>query len=396
MQVMTLNSGGSSIKFVLIDTGTGSVLLEGGVERIGSAAGGHLRRGNGAPAVSGPAAAPDHRAATAWLLDQVRAHADLSGVEAVGHRVVHAGPEYTGAVRITPEVIAALERYSPFAPLHNPPNLLGIRACLELLPGVPQVAVFDNTMHWDLPAPARTYALPRELAERHLIRRYGFHGLAIMSALEQLPDLDGRPLDQLRVVTLMLGSGTTANAFRYGRSVDVSTGLTPLEGLVQSTRSGDLDPAVILYLMRTAGYSVDQVEDLLYKRSGWLGISGRSADMVDLLRAEAEGDADAALALDVFAYRCRKYVGAYAAAMGGIDALLFTGGIGERSPAIRERICRDLEFLGIAVDPARNAACPPGGGRISPDAVPVGIYVAPARENHMIAMETERALRLGR
>lgn len=306
-----------------------------------------------------------------------------SEIGAVGHRVVHGATSFTGSVLVDEKVMAALQENIPLAPLHNPPNLAGIEAARQLFPDLPQVAVFDTGYHGTLPPFAYTYALPKEIAAKWRVRRYGFHGIAFRSITAQAASLLGKRPEELRIVSLMLGSGTTANASLYGKSIDVSTGLTPLEGLVQSTRSGDLDPALVLYLMREAGYTAEQLDKILNKESGWLGISGLSSDLREVEAAAEVGNADAKLALDTFTYRTRKYVGAYAAALGGIELLAFSGGVGEHSPLVRQRICQGLEFLGIHLDDDLNRK---GEGIISRGSVPV--VVVSANEEEIIAQDT--------
>lgn len=391
MRVFVVNAGSSSLKFAVMDTDRALEPEVRGVVALGARpaceveAKGQIR--------SEPLDHPvsDHRAAVGWALQLTRRFVDPATVEAVGHRVVHGGTEYSGAVRVDERLLEVVERCIPFAPLHNPANLAGIRACLEAFPQIPQVAVFDNAFHRDLPQAAYLYALPRALMERHGIRRYGFHGLAFASVIEQLPRWTGRPAADLRVVTLMLGSGTTANAWDRGRSVEVSTGFTPLEGLVQATRCGDVDAGLLIYLMRAEGLDADGLEDLLYRKSGWLGLSGLTADMRTLLRM-AEEHEGAKVALDVFVHRTKKYVGAYAAVMGGLDVLVFTGPVGQGSALIRQRVCEGLEFLGIALDPTRNEAADPAGAEISRPGSQVRVYALPVREEAVIAQQVTACL----
>ncbi|NLC56660.1 MAG: acetate kinase [Armatimonadetes bacterium] len=392
MKVLVLNCGGSSIKYRLYAMPQETVLAGGSVERVGLP-GARLSHqvGEAAP-VTETLECPTHAVGIqrilALLVDGPNpAVRSLAEIEAAGHRVVHAGDRYTGSVRITPDVIRALYECVALAPLHNPPNLAGIEACQEVLPGVPMVAVFDNTLHHTLPDYARAYAIPRDLAQRHGIRRYGFHGIAFRYATQRTAALLGRPLESLRLVTLMLGSGCTANAMKGGRSLDVSTGLTPLEGLMQSTRSGDLDPAVVTFLQEKEGLSAAAVNALLNRQSGWLGLSGVSADLREVRQAAAQGNDAARLALQAFTYRARKYVGAYAAVLGGLDALTFTGGVGERAPDIRAAICDDLRFLGISLDPERNAVTT-GDGLISTPDSPTPVVVVTMDEECVIARDT--------
>ena len=378
LRILVLNSGGSSIKFKVFDFPACSVYLSGHLERVGQA--NSLLEISGAKQMRWEGATLDHAAGLELISQQLQ---DLGELGAVGHRVVHGATSFTGSVLVDDDVIAALRENIPLAPLHNPPNLAGIEASRKLFGDLVQVAVFDTGYHGTLPPQAYTYALPQELAKKWRIRRYGFHGIAFRSITSQAAELLGKKPEDLKIVSLMLGSGTTANACLYGKSADVSTGLTPLEGLVQSTRSGDLDPALVLYLMREAGYTADQLDRILNRESGWLGISGISADLREVDEAAKAGHEAAKLALDTFVYRTRKYIGAYAAAMGGIDLLAFSGGVGEHSSSVRDDVCRGLEFLGISLDPALNQK---GEGIISRGSVPV--VVVSANEEEIIAQDT--------
>lgn len=378
MRILVLNSGGSSIKFKIFSLPELEVLLAGHLAQIG---GNSTLEIIGARTLSQKVPVKDHNQGIALICKELE-ELDLE-IHAIGHRVVHGATSYTGSVLIDDQVIAAIEENIPLAPLHNPPNLQGIEASRKLFPQLPQVAVFDTGFHGSLPEPAYTYALPQDLVADWRLRRYGFHGIAFRSITQQAARVIGKTPRDLRIVSLMLGSGTTANACLYGESVDVSTGLTPLEGLVQSTRSGDLDPALVLYLQREAGLSPQELDQILNKESGWLGISGLSADWQVVEQAASEGHPEAKLAFETFVYRTRKYIGAYAAAMGGIDLLAFSGGVGEHSVMVREAIGKDLEFLGIEIDPVLNEKCE---GIISRGKVPV--VVVEANEEEIIAKDT--------
>jgi acetate kinase len=357
MLVLVLNSGSSSVKYQLLDMPTGAVLVRGIAERVGTDAAVLTHEVPGGEPLALPRPLPDHAAAIALLLATLTEAGPLDSleqVEAIGHRFVHGGEAHTESCLVTDRVLATLTAHADLAPLHSPPNLDGIAACAEDLPGRPQVCVFDNGLHATLAPEAYLYALPYELYEKHRIRRYGFHGLAFRSAFERAEALLGRDWRELKIVTLMLGSGNTANACDSGRSVEVSTGFTPQEGLVQSTRAGDLDAAIVPWLMDKEGLDTGQVVDLLNRRSGWLGLSGLGQDLRDIIAAAAQGHERAQLALAVHAHRARKYVGAYAAAMGGVDLLLFAGSVGLKSPLVRASVCHGLEFLGLRLDPRRN------------------------------------------
>ena len=376
MKVLVLNSGSSSIKYELRDSVTGTVFLGGDISRIGEAD-----------------AVQDHRQALEAILHAlVAAHGgplkDLSEVDAVGHRVVHGGRHFSGPALLTPDVISKIQECAPLAPLHNPPALLCMREALRVLPDTPQVAVFDTAFHTTIPPRAHVYALPYDYYERHGIRRYGFHGISFQSVIRTADGLlDGRVKD-LKMVVAHLGNGASVTAVDGGKSVDTSMGLTPLEGLVMGTRSGDVDPGVLLHLMRELGSSPADVDRVLNKESGLLGLSGRSNDMRDVLAAAATGDQRALLALDVYCYRLKKYIGAYAAAMGGLDALVFTAGVGENSPDIRLKVCEDLRFLGIELDEEANGKARGGNAHLALAESRVKVLVIATDEERVIADET--------
>lgn len=371
MQVLVLNAGSSSLKYQLVDPATGHRALAGTIEALG--------------------AERSHDDA----LRDVLAELEGAKVDAVGHRVVHGGARFVDAVRVDDEVLAAIEAQVPLAPLHNPANLAGIRAARALLPGVPHVAVFDTAFHVRMPRRARTYAIDPELAEAHGLRRYGFHGTSHRFVAGLAAEHLRRPLAELRVVSLHLGNGASACAIEHGHSVDTSMGLTPLEGLVMGTRSGDVDPGIVLKLARELG--VDGAEAVLNGRSGLAGLSGISNDLRAIQAAAAEGDDRARLAINVFAHRARKYVGAYAAVMGGLDAVVLTGGIGENSASMRRRILQRLDFLGITLDEDRNA-----DAKVDDDAPVFDVSASHARvrtlviatnEELQIARDTEAVVR---
>lgn len=325
MRVLVLNAGSSSLKYQVIgvDNGGEQVEVKGTIERIGS-----------------PGGAADHREAVREALEQAGA------VDAAGHRVVHGGEKYRDAVRIDAEVERVIEECCALAPLHNPPNLACYRAARDLLGGVPHVAVFDTAFFQSLEPHVFLYGLPLEYYERDHIRRYGFHGTSHRYVSARAAQLLGKPPEACRLITCHLGNGCSICAVRGGRAVDVSLGFTPIEGLVMGTRCGDIDPGVVFHLMRAKGMRLDEVEDLFIRRGGLLGLSGRSNDMRDLVEAAAAGDARAQLAIDVFCYRAKKYIGAYWAVLGGADAVVFTGGIGENRAEIRRQILDGLEHLG--------------------------------------------------
>lgn len=389
--VLVLNCGSSSVKYELIETDTGRRRARGSVERIGEPDARH-RHVSGQHETAGPVEAPDHDTAMRHVLDAFETLGPpLIGptLAAVGHRVVMGGIEFSAPTVIDHAVETAIEALSPLAPLHNPANLAGIRVARAALPGVHHVAVFDTAFFHDLPAEATTYAIDRTVAEANGIRRYGFHGTSHRYVSNRVSELIGR--NDLRQIVLHLGNGASAAAVAGGRPVATSMGLTPLEGLVMGTRSGDVDPAIVLYLQRVSGLSVDEVDTLLNRRSGLAGLTGYN-DLRDVHAAADAGDPAARLALDVYVRRIKHYVGAYAAIMGGIDALTFTAGVGEHDPWIRARVVEGLGFLGLAVDPARNAATGEGERVISPDGAPASVLVVPTDEEAAIARDALAAI----
>jgi acetate kinase len=405
MNVLVFNCGSSSLKFQVIelDSGTASGerdrrLARGLIERIGGEAKCSFAVLDGTPSQE-TTHIPSHeeavRKALSWLASSSATGQDmplLHGLDAVGHRVVHGGGHFHGSALVDDAVITTLESLNELAPLHNPPALRAIRACrAELGSSLPMVAAFDTAFHQTLPDYASSYALPHELAERHGIRRYGFHGLAHRYVALRYAELSAIPSEQVTIVTLHLGNGCSASAIRGGKSVDTSMGFTPLEGLVMGTRTGDLDPTVMSYLVHKEGVAVDAVETWLNQRSGLLGVSGRSNDMRELL-AHVDQDARARLAVELFCYRARKYVGAYLAVLGGASALVFSGGIGEHSPAIRAKICDGMQWCGLQVDAVRNMAICGSEGQISPPNAQIQVYVIPSDEEILIARDTAELL----
>jgi acetate kinase len=393
LRILVFNCGSSSLKFELIelggDSGNSRVIARGIADRIGTGA--HLKvTREEATIADRPVSISGHAEAAAMALEAL---GDKLALDAVAHRIVHGGERVVAPAIATAEVLAALEEASRFAPLHNPPALETLRAVQKRFPGVPAIVVADTAFHRHLPPEARTYAIPREVADRHGIRRFGFHGVGHAWMLERYAALSSRPAEELNLITLQLGAGCSIAAIRQGISVDTSMGLTPLEGLMMATRSGDLDPAILSYLAREEKLSPDQVEHMLNYQSGLLGIAGRK-DMRELEEA-APTDADAALALSMFAYRVRKYIGAYLAVLGRVDAVIFGGGIGEHSAAMRERICQELDTLGITLDPARNAVKESGERRITSDSSPIALWVIPLNEELYIARAAAGVIKAG-
>jgi acetate kinase len=402
MNILALNCGSSTLKFQLIEIDSeaaapaqGRRLAGGIVERIGGRAAVDFAVERAKP-LRRTAGVADHAEATRQVLDWLASTGLLAprGLDAVGHRVVHGGDLFVEPTLIDDEVLAAVEALTDLAPLHNAPSLSAIRAARALLgPGVPMVATFDTAFHRTLPERASRYAIPPELADKHRIRRYGFHGLAHRYMTERYAAITSTPLEKVKLVTLQLGNGCSATAVDGGRSIDTSMGFTPLEGLMMGTRSGDVDPSLAGFLARREGVDIAEVEGWLNTRSGLLGVSGRSADMRELLEAEARGDAHAALAVAMFCYRVRKYVGAYLAALGGANAVVFGGGIGENAPLVRSRVCAGMGWCGLTLDEDRNAKTIGSEGRISTDDSRVQACVIPADEESIIAQDAVRCLR---
>jgi acetate kinase len=402
VKVLVLNCGSSSVKFQLIDTdeeraaaGTDRTLARGLVENIGGQA---LVRfeAEGKRATRETAEVLEHKKAVELALhlltrEETGVLGDRREIEAVGHRVVHGGERFRASVRMDDEVLSAIEDCFELAPLHNPPNVKGYRAAREVLGDVPQVAVFDTAFHQTMEPRAFLYGLPYVLYERHRIRRYGFHGTSHRYVSERLAGRLGRRADpNLRLLTCHLGNGCSVAAIRGGRSLDTSMGFTPLEGLVMGTRSGDLDPAILTHVMLREELSPMDLSALLNKHSGLVGLSGLSNDMRTLLEAEAAGNDRARLAVDVFCYRLRKYVGSYLAVLGGVDAVAFAGGIGENSPVVRARALEGLEGLGLRLDAGRNEAARGNEAEISPEGSALRIFVIPTNEEILIARDTCR------
>lgn len=393
MKVLVLNCGSSSVKYQLIDTDERKSLATGSVSRIGmtGAVLSHRRYDGDEVKLSGEIL--DHQVAIEYVLSILlsKNHGvlkDRSEIDAVGHRVVHGGEKFTGSVLITPDVLKMIRECIDLAPLHNPHNLRGINACLNLLPGTPQVAVFDTAFHSKMPAYAYIYGIPYVLYKRYSIRRYGFHGTSHFYVSRRAAEILGQPIEKLKMTTCHLGNGCSIAAVDGGVSVDTSMGFTPLEGLLMGTRCGDLDPAVILHIMGREEIGLGEANTLLNKHSGLLGISGVSSDMRDIETEAASGHKRAQLALDVFTYRLKKYIGAYAAAMGGLDTIVFTGGIGENSATVRSKTCQNLEFLGVKIDEQKNKETVKQEAVISTEDSRVRVLVVPTNEELVIALDT--------
>jgi len=359
MKVLVLNSGSSSIKYQFIDTDKRIALAKGLVDRIGMSGAvlSHQRYDGNNIKIAGEIL--DHQIAVEYVLGVMlsKNHGvidDKKDIDAVGHRVVHGGETFSDSVFINDEVVKVLQDNIELAPLHNPPNIKGIQACQRILPDVPQCGVFDTAFHSHMPPKSYLYGIPYELYKKYKIRRYGFHGTSHLYVSQRAADLLEKDIKELKIITAHLGNGCSMAAVKHGQSMDTTMGFTPLEGLLMGTRSGDLDPSLILYIMGKEGLTVGEASTLLNKHSGLIGISGESSDMREILSAVKDNQQRSKWAFEIFCYRIKKYVGAYTAAMGGLDALVFTGGIGENSKEIREEVCNEMEFLGIHLDDLKN------------------------------------------
>lgn len=398
MRVLVINSGSSSIKYQLIDMKCNTVLAKGIAERIGIQGSCIAHHPDGKPSFRSEREIRDHGAAIELIFSALTnpEHGVIGSareIEAIGHRVVHGGEAFYQPVVIDGIVKEKISRLAGLAPLHNPANLLGIEACEKLIPGIKQAAVFDTAFHHTIPNHAFIYGIPYRYYEDYGIRRYGFHGTSHQYVAQRAAVMLGRPLAEVKLVTCHLGSGSSITAIDGGRSLDTSMGFTPLEGVVMGTRSGDLDPAIITFLMEKEDLTSSEVNNILNNQSGVLGISGISSDFRDLYKAAKDGDERARLAIDVFVHRVKKYIGAYAAELNGLDALVFTAGLGENSPEIRAEICRGLEYLQIRIDLGKNTT---RGREADVSAAGWGcrVLVIPTNEELMIASETSRLFRI--
>ena len=394
MKVLVLNCGSSSIKYQFIDTTAQIALAKGMVERIGMSSAVLTHNPYGKEKIRIVGEILDHTIAIEYVIAVLLSpnHGvikDKKEIDAVGHRVVHGGETFSGSVLITDQVMNAIKENIELAPLHNPPNIKGILAAKEHLPNTPQVGVFDTAFHVKMPPRAYLYGIPYELYRKYKIRRYGFHGTSHRYVSDRAAKLIGKPIEELKIITAHLGNGCSMAAVDGGKSIDTTMGFTPLEGLIMGTRSGDIDPSVILYIMAKEGLSLSEANTLLNKHSGLIGISGESSDMREIEEAVKEGNKKAKNAFDVFNYRIKKYIGAYTAAMNGLDALVFTGGIGENSVMVRKEVCSNMEYLGIKLDDKRNENVE-GECLISSDDSKVKVFRIPTNEELVIALDTEK------
>ena len=395
MNVLVINAGSSSLKYQLLNPASGELLAKGLCERIGIDG-----RFTYKPQLPGKETVkeaeipmPTHNEAIQAVLNALVDEKNgvigsMKEIDAVGHRVVHGGEKFAKSVVITDEVMQAIEECNPLAPLHNPANIIGIKACQELMPGVPMVAVFDTAFHQTMPPVAYTYALPYEYYEKDKVRRYGFHGTSHKYVSQRAADMLGKPIEQLKLISCHLGNGSSVTAIDGGKSIDTSMGFTPLAGLPMGTRSGDIDAGILEYLMNKYGMDITEMLTILNKKSGVMGVSGVSSDFRDLEEAFEQGNERAGLAVDMFNYGVKKLIGAYAAAMGGVDAIIFTAGVGENSASQRMAIASGLEFMGVKMDEDANKVR--GEERVisAPDSK-VTVLLIPTNEELMIAMDTE-------
>ncbi|MFW6305938.1 MAG: acetate/propionate family kinase [Bacillota bacterium] len=392
MKILVLNSGSSSLKYQLFDMEDETVLAKGLVERIGIADSVIEQETIDGKEYENQTDIPDHKTGIKMVVDALLSDEhgvlkDMDEISAIGHRVVHGGENFASSTLITDEVIKEIEEVSELAPLHNPANLTGIKVCENLMPGKPQVAVFDTAFHQSMPRHAYLYALPYEYYEKHGVRRYGFHGTSHKYVAQRAAIFLGKPLEDLKIITCHLGNGASVAAVDGGKSIDTSMGLTPLEGLVMGTRCGDVDPAIIPFLMDKENLSINDVDNIMNKQSGLYGVSGVSSDSRDVEAAAKEGNERAQAALEIFEYRVRKYIGAYTAAMAGVDAIVFTAGIGENQQDLRENIMNNLGFLNIKIDKDANSKRKREMDITTTDSN-VRVLVIPTNEELIIARDT--------
>lgn len=394
MKILVLNCGSSSLKYQLMDMASQVALAKGLVERIGLPGAMLTHRPKGGDKEVIVTDLPDHTAAIKLVLQAVAdpeygVVGSLEEIDAVGHRVLHGGEKVSGSVFVTPAVKQAIEECFELGPLHNPANLAGIIACEQMMPGTPQVAVFDTAFHQTMPPEAYIYGIPYEYYEKYKIRRYGFHGTSHKYVSQRAAVVLGKKPDNLKLITCHLGNGSSITAVKNGKSIETSMGFTPLEGLMMGTRSGDIDPTIVSYIMKKEKMSGDAVNALLNKKSGVLGLSGVSSDFRDLQKAAEEGNKRAQLALDVFVHDVKKYIGAYAAVLDGVDGIVFTAGLGENSPLIRSSICNTLGYLGVSLDEEKNENTRGEEVDISKWGARCKVLVIPTNEELMIALDTE-------
>jgi acetate kinase len=394
MTVLVINSGSSSVKYTLFALPKGIVKAKGLIERIGLSRATLKHTSSNKPEVIKELSVPDHEEAIKIAIDALTNSEygvidSISKIKAIGHRIVHGGEEITDSILIDDHVIKVIEKYSELAPLHNPPGLLGIRACQKILPEVKQIAEFDTAYYQSMPPSSYLYGVPYEFYRKYGIRKYGFHGTSHKYVTRRTADLLKKDIEKLKIITCHLGNGCSITATMHGRAIDTSMGFTPLEGLLMGTRCGDIDPAVVFYIMDKEKLDVNKINDLLNKKSGLLGLSGVGSDMRDILKAAKAGNEQANIAIEVFVHRVQKYIGAYAVAMNGVDAIVFTAGIGENNSHIRYKICEKLGFLGVRIDESENSSLKKEK-KISKFSSKVKVLVVPTNEELLIANDTMR------
>lgn len=399
MKIFVLNCGSSSVKFQVVNTENEEKLAWGIAEKIGSEKALFTYKNNKGFVMSKEETSfPDHTVAVKMIIDYLQKSdvgvvKDISEIDGIGHRVVHGGEDFASSVKITDEVVNKMKELIFLAPLHNPANIKGIEVCNSLFPDHVQCGVFDTSYHQKMPKHAFLYAIPKEYYDKHKIKRYGFHGTSHRFVSSEIAKELGKPKKDLKIITCHLGNGSSICAIKNGISVDTTMGLTPLEGLMMGTRAGDMDPAIPMFLMENFKMSISDVNNILNKKSGVLGISGKCNDMRELHEWIAKGDENAKLALAMYCYRIRKYIGAYMAAMGGVDVIVFTGGVGENGEFVREITLRDMDFFGIKLDEKLNLDLNRKRGKISKDDSKVGVYIIPTNEELLIAQDTEKLIK---
>ncbi len=396
MKVLVVNAGSSSLKYQLFETENGAVLAKGICERIGIDGIIEHRLGEDGEKNKRELSMPNHAVAMKIVVDTLTdatlgCLSDMGEIKAVGHRVVHGGPYFFESCLVTPEVIEKLKLCNDFAPLHTPAHLMGIEGCTEVMPTVPQVLVFDTAFHQTMPDYAYTYALPKEMIEKDHIRRYGAHGTSHRYVSIEMAKLLDKPVEDTKIVTCHIGNGSSISAVKGGKCIDTSMGFTPLEGVEMGTRCGSIDPAIVTYIMKKYDYTPDEMSYFMNKKCGFLGLSGISSDSRDIEAAIKEGNEQALLTANVLAYQVKKYIGSYAAAMNGLDAIVFTAGMGENNPELRERVCKELSYFGVEIDMELNARTlrQPNTVELSTENSKVKVYVLPTNEELMIAKDTE-------
>ncbi len=396
MKVLVVNAGSSSLKYQLFETATGDVLAKGICERIGIDGLIEHRLGENGEKNKRTIDMPNHAVAMKIVVDTLTdatlgCISDMGEIKAVGHRVVHGGPYFFESCLVTDDVIEKLKLCNDFAPLHTPAHLMGIEGCTEVMPNVPQVLVFDTAFHQTMPDYAYTYALPKDMIEKDHIRRYGAHGTSHRFVSIEMAKLLDIPVEDTKIVTCHIGNGSSISAVKGGKCIDTSMGFTPLEGVEMGTRCGSIDPAIVTYIMKKYGYTPDEMSNFMNKKCGFLGLSGISSDSRDIEAAILEGNKQAELTANVLAYQVKKYIGSYAAAMNGLDAIVFTAGMGENNPELRERVCKELSYFGVEIDMELNAKTlrQPNTVELSTANSKVKVYVLPTNEELMIAKDTE-------